>query len=469
MTFAKFVSDCCSICLSCCACFSPCIKHEEEEEEEEEDNTLMVGRDHPAGDYATAQPAKTQDKYNALLSPVSKQYTDRAVAQETNSFTVVSSPGITCNLCPTLSFSFALENPLSEQRRWGRVDCCHRPGWSAQAEHIRSTRARVFQRLSLIPILLPLTRMVAMRVVPTVHIGARSRLPPELERKIFEIAALCRPTNIPRLMLVAWRIKEWLHPLSYRVLLFCLSPPIHGFPVLPPGRILRDIVQKPSGFLTHAVRHLFLEYISPSHIEPVLCACARATTVFTRTCLRPRHLRALAAMDCLRRLTMPLETLLPQGGPAEKKNDVVDTAYVFRNLTHLELLDDRRRPVPEAPALAIALYARLGRMPRLTHIAFHPGPNNVNPALDAALSADARLQCIVFLTTTPVTMGVESPLLADGRFVAVERRGDYRVDWVRGVHTGDDYWAVADAVVAARRAGKVDRTWYPIRDTGEGL
>ncbi|KAJ7909800.1 hypothetical protein B0H13DRAFT_1877408 [Mycena leptocephala] len=146
---------------------------------------------------------------------------------------------------------------------------------------------------------------------------------------------------------------------------------------------------------------------------------------------------------------------LPAVGPAGKKNDTVDTAYVYRNLTHLELLDDRRRPVPEAPALAIALYARLGRMRA-------SGGSRASRILPST-------RCIVFLTTTPVTMGVESPLLADDRFVAVEQRGDYRADWVRGVHTGDDYWAVADAVVAARRAGKVDRTWYPIRDTGEGL
>lgn len=36
-----------------------------------------------------------------------------------------------------------------------------------------------------------------------------SRIPHEVERIIFEIAALSRPVSIPNLMLVAWRVKEW--------------------------------------------------------------------------------------------------------------------------------------------------------------------------------------------------------------------------------------------------------------------
>jgi hypothetical protein len=36
-----------------------------------------------------------------------------------------------------------------------------------------------------------------------------SSLPPELERVVFEISALSRPIDIPNLMLIAWRVKEW--------------------------------------------------------------------------------------------------------------------------------------------------------------------------------------------------------------------------------------------------------------------
>jgi hypothetical protein len=36
-----------------------------------------------------------------------------------------------------------------------------------------------------------------------------SSLPLELERVIFEVSALSRPIDIPNLMLIAWRVKEW--------------------------------------------------------------------------------------------------------------------------------------------------------------------------------------------------------------------------------------------------------------------
>jgi hypothetical protein len=35
------------------------------------------------------------------------------------------------------------------------------------------------------------------------------RFPPELEHKIFEIAALARVTEIPNLLRVAQRVKQW--------------------------------------------------------------------------------------------------------------------------------------------------------------------------------------------------------------------------------------------------------------------
>ncbi|KAJ7315420.1 hypothetical protein DFH08DRAFT_1086929 [Mycena albidolilacea] len=70
MTFAKFLSDCCSICLSCCACFTicghtaalklfcPCIEHEgiDEDEEEDDDDVPIHERDQASGEYATTLP-----------------------------------------------------------------------------------------------------------------------------------------------------------------------------------------------------------------------------------------------------------------------------------------------------------------------------------------------------------------------------------------------------------------------------
>ncbi|KAK7023313.1 hypothetical protein R3P38DRAFT_3270880 [Favolaschia claudopus] len=42
-------------------------------------------------------------------------------------------------------------------------------------------------------------------------------LPPELERPIFELCALSKPKVIPTLMLVAYRVKDWVEPILYRI------------------------------------------------------------------------------------------------------------------------------------------------------------------------------------------------------------------------------------------------------------
>jgi hypothetical protein len=42
--------------------------------------------------------------------------------------------------------------------------------------------------------------------------------------------------------------------------------------------------------------------------------------------------------------------------------------------------------------------------------------------------------------------------------VCIQQDKDFRVDWLRGVHSGEDYWALADAFIAAKRAGRVERT-----------
>ncbi|KAJ6543046.1 hypothetical protein B0H19DRAFT_1172653 [Mycena capillaripes] len=49
------------------------------------------------------------------------------------------------------------------------------------------------------------------------------RLPPELEVLIFETAALSHPAAIPKLMLIAHRVKHWVEPLLYTVVFLPLD------------------------------------------------------------------------------------------------------------------------------------------------------------------------------------------------------------------------------------------------------
>ncbi|KAJ7856774.1 hypothetical protein B0H13DRAFT_1902497 [Mycena leptocephala] len=220
---------------------------------------------------------------------------------------------------------------------------------------------------------------------------------------VFEIAALSHPIDIPNLMLIAWRIREWVEPLLYRVVLVGSLKPhiISGFPVFTADILLRVIASKPPGFLQNAVRHLFFdgeagEQSEQSEVEAILAACNRVTNLY----------------------------------------------------------DNFQFIVNEDEDVC----TRLALIPHLTHISFYSAPFE-NTVFHAALHADTRLHCFVFFESKTVHLEYideAGPLLGDDRLVCMEQEEDFRVDWLRGAHTGYDYWALAEAFIAAKRAGKVD-------------
>ncbi|KAJ6495084.1 hypothetical protein C8R45DRAFT_1094757 [Mycena sanguinolenta] len=72
-------------------------------------------------------------------------------------------------------------------------------------------------------------------------------------------------------------------------------------------------------------------------------------------------------------------------------------------------------------------------------------------ASHATLCAIAQLRCTVFFSTSNSFEG--SPLQADSRFMCIEEEVPYYFDWLQGVVFGENYWSLADAFLAARKAG----------------
>ncbi|KAJ7820485.1 hypothetical protein B0H13DRAFT_2682283 [Mycena leptocephala] len=124
--------------------------------------------------------------------------------------------------------------------------------------------------------------------------------------------------------------------------------------------------------------------------------------------------------------------------PAGERYTIDDTPSLFRNITHLELL------------------GLLALIPALTHVAFNLAP--LPETFYTTLRADTRLQCIVFLSLDTDEIENTYPLAGDARFLCIYQGTPYCVDWLRGAYTNDDYWAVADSFIAARRMGKVNPT-----------
>ncbi|KAJ7896896.1 hypothetical protein B0H13DRAFT_1884866 [Mycena leptocephala] len=87
------------------------------------------------------------------------------------------------------------------------------------------------------------------------------------------------------------------------------------------------------------------------------------------------------------------------------------------------------------------------------HVAFNTIPSST--ALHAGLLANARLQCIIFLTLDMYQMTEVRPHAEVVRFVWIAQT-DFHFDWLQDAATGDDYWTLAEAFIAAKQAGNVD-------------
>ncbi|KAF7341679.1 hypothetical protein MSAN_02066200 [Mycena sanguinolenta] len=282
------------------------------------------------------------------------------------------------------------------------------------------------------------------------------RLPPELERVIFETAASEWPPMIPTTMLVAWRVKHWIEPLLYRLVhVSSALTQRRIFPVVPVDVLLKAIENQQSSLL-EAVEYLFLQDIPASHSSMILgtifSACPRITHLFSMVPLRS-NLYTLSSIDCLRHLAF--DALAPLS--AEHFDF---THPLFRNVTHLQLL--------QRGYGGTSRYSSLSAIPNLTHIAFNSATLAVR--LRTLLETLPRLQCIVVLSAIQTwdrardLHRLEPQAASDERFVHIEQN-DFHADWYNSAMGGSNFWDLAEEFLAVRRAGKVPRSMYSISDT----
>ncbi|KAJ7126171.1 hypothetical protein C8R44DRAFT_121267 [Mycena epipterygia] len=265
-------------------------------------------------------------------------------------------------------------------------------------------------------------------------------LPPELERQIFEICALSRPVLIPKLMLVAWRVKEWIEPLLYRTITVdCM--PIDGFPRFLSEILLPILETRPA--VRDAVRNINLgRNVSSGVVERILSICTVVENVWVSSLgdhvtsiapLLPKHLHIRF---------LPLLSTLAPSHPC------------FSQLTHLELLE------PFQPD-AFEIWAQLSLIPQLTHLSFNsPTFISLCPRL---LETCTSLAVLVWLDRSD-DMGFGpcfdvGGLSKDVRFVAMSCFY-FTEDWQLGAHAGKNYWSRAETFIAKRRTGEIEALRY---------
>jgi hypothetical protein len=208
--------------------------------------------------------------------------------------------------------------------------------------------------------------------------------------------------------------------------------------------MLETMKMKPPHFLRQAVSHMCFSFGNGELTwkNSILKVCSHVTNVYVQHG-RPEHLRAVLDLRCVQYLTINLRIFEAAIGDAQYP--------FFLTITHLKLLPYDHYSVD---------LCDLDQIPRLTHLSLHT--KLLRPTSHTQLHAHTRLQCIVFFSRAfeveeePIEVDETSPLLGDSRFLCMQQKMDSCLDWLRGAHSGQDHWALADAFIAAKRAGKVD-------------
>ncbi|KAJ7471603.1 hypothetical protein B0H11DRAFT_2039198 [Mycena galericulata] len=273
--------------------------------------------------------------------------------------------------------------------------------------------------------------------------GAYPKLPPELEREIFETSAFFHPECMPALLQVARRVKIWIEPQLYRVI--STSALSMGGKRMFRHRdhgVLRKLIRSQPIHWREHVRHIhFVGYRNREAVQDILSVCNNTVNL----AFGGSYSSLLPFLEKL-----PLQRL--SGSFSVDKTDF--SGPLFAQITHLdinihEVWDDDDLPIGWDTCSGFAL------LPRLTHLSFSQEaiPSSV---FEGALEHCKSLTVLVFVwpSRTARLSGDAAYLKLqrdDPRFVMLVV-ADRLDDWEFGARGGEDYWDTADKMVKARLA-----------------
>ncbi|KAJ7222995.1 hypothetical protein B0H12DRAFT_1328963 [Mycena haematopus] len=280
------------------------------------------------------------------------------------------------------------------------------------------------------------------------HFIDSPKVPPELEREIFELCVLMHPASALRLMLVAHRTKQWVEPLLYSTVILgghFDSPPVHQVttPSVPESPLASTSGVYPSTAifvvkkdlrtlsLDAAARWIFSTgYISRTQSSPPL---------------RPLHIQSL---------TTTIDSI--KGVPFN--------GLFFTNLTHLTAC----RQWSEE-------WMKVSQVPNLTHLCFTMSIYYPCHCVQL-LQTCRKLRVLVLHNGWGTQNSYKEALADDPRFVVIPWPYVFR-DWSHRVSSGGekwmladhwtiaDYWTIAEDLIARRDAGRVDRSTYVVEQS----
>ncbi|KAJ7617182.1 hypothetical protein FB45DRAFT_933585 [Roridomyces roridus] len=271
-------------------------------------------------------------------------------------------------------------------------------------------------------------------------------LPPELEQAIFEVAAYEEPPCVPRLMLVAWRVKKWVERYLYRILLFSdvPSPGLHGVYAYP-----YDASEDEDEILLHThITSLPIDLLKSSVQHLCVRDYSELTQFLLSTCSSVEDFWGSPLGEHERLGSLPLKRLHCSLFDVFEPTPVDFSHALFSHVTHLEIFD--RSMTVDLPS-----WSGLASIPHLTHLALDEV--DFLSIVSELLGMCASLRVLIILVPASSTIpDVSLDFRRDPRLVVMQC-SEYIKDWHMGALTGVDFWSRAEDFVEKRRAGEVDR------------
>ncbi|KAJ6513600.1 hypothetical protein C8R47DRAFT_1286286 [Mycena vitilis] len=266
------------------------------------------------------------------------------------------------------------------------------------------------------------------------------KLPPELEREIFTVAAIVEERAIPTLLRVARRVLVWIEPLLYRRFVFRRRSWEAHYSDAPLTRRLiaafHAIQAKPLAFVEANIRGiLWCHYFGKEHAETLLSICSGVRNLALKMLTHPM-VTHLSSLQHLQRLTVPLDPRFPLDLPTLKP--------AFASLTHLHV----HSYFAELDLLWIST------LPSLTHFCIKDPANTDRPALHELLQKSPKLQVCVFKFAFDLPHMHVTPS-EDQRVVIMRLNIDsdkYVRSWKIGADGGRDFWAQAEEFLERKRS-----------------
>ncbi|KAK7058126.1 hypothetical protein R3P38DRAFT_2844465 [Favolaschia claudopus] len=275
---------------------------------------------------------------------------------------------------------------------------------------------------------------------PAIH--QAPSLPLELEREIFETAAVANTRIIPTFLRVCRRVHAWIEPLLYRTLILTGDD----------SPYLIALRAKPIEFQRKSVRHVYIQcsFFPSNFIRDLLSDLSDIQSLLMDGHYDVVELRPVLDKVRPRKLSLWVQPHSPEWSP------ITPIRPLFLCVTHLELFK------PSFVPSTWEEWSPLASLPALTHICLIQGL--IVDLLQPVVRNCHQLQAVIAAYFEERSLHLAETLannlpVADSRVVVMLQR-DYVADWTVGARGGRDLWVRADDFLAQKRCGKIPVSTY---------